>query len=514
MFNYSYANSYGNLGTYGRSGISVGLGKVRPSPGSITRVFNYCAGGTADLDLVLNCTFGNSPKSIAASKNNNPTIDPNVGLYTTIIFNNVNGTDGAIDVRNNVSGKSILHTFSNTKLYQVQSSDSGQYIYVTVQPTAQSITPQTVCYYVSDNYGVSFKSVGPSVFKNNKVYGIQSFAVSGNGQTLIASITADNGNSEAYSYLYVSTDAGSTWNLNQTAQNDYLFVQVCINKAGSIILALYDLYKHPNVGDASFTSYVYCSNGNFSNLTEIAQMTSSNDTIKNTKAIYFSSIQLEETAFISPGNNIGQGNVTIGIGQFGPGTTPSLGEIKTLSQKYTIKPNTGSSMILNGKLQGTGTSPYLSLPQLQNKNLSSLPYTINTIQFDALEKTGIAINGFVYNNGTYSSVGGSNAYGVWDAEAGGYQALQQGYAYLNSTITNGWQQISLINNNINISNNYWLSATISKDGKQIGLVGCDSVTNTTPNTPAGNFYVCLSTNFGSTWTIYQESYQPVGIYIN
>ena len=58
MYNYSYANSYGNLGTYGRNSVSVGLGRMRSSPGSITRSFNYCNLASRNLNVAFACTFG------------------------------------------------------------------------------------------------------------------------------------------------------------------------------------------------------------------------------------------------------------------------------------------------------------------------------------------------------------------------------------------------------------------------------------------------------------------------
>jgi outer membrane protein assembly factor BamB len=58
MFNYSYANSYGNLGTYGRSSVSVGLGRVKPGAGAITRTFNFCNLTAPDLQFAFACTFG------------------------------------------------------------------------------------------------------------------------------------------------------------------------------------------------------------------------------------------------------------------------------------------------------------------------------------------------------------------------------------------------------------------------------------------------------------------------
>jgi hypothetical protein len=65
MYNYSYANSYGNLGTYGRNSVSVGLGRMRSSPGSITRSFNYCNLASRNLNVAFACTFGLPRNSVS-----------------------------------------------------------------------------------------------------------------------------------------------------------------------------------------------------------------------------------------------------------------------------------------------------------------------------------------------------------------------------------------------------------------------------------------------------------------
>jgi len=61
-FNKTGYNTTGNLGTEGRIGASVALGKTRSTVGSITRKFNYCNRRSTNLTTSFLCTFNNFKK--------------------------------------------------------------------------------------------------------------------------------------------------------------------------------------------------------------------------------------------------------------------------------------------------------------------------------------------------------------------------------------------------------------------------------------------------------------------
>lgn len=69
--NYLGFNTWGNNGTYGRTTVACGLGKLRNTVGSTTRIYNYCSRTSVDpLACALNLTPGSNSGSNSNSNSN------------------------------------------------------------------------------------------------------------------------------------------------------------------------------------------------------------------------------------------------------------------------------------------------------------------------------------------------------------------------------------------------------------------------------------------------------------
>jgi hypothetical protein len=61
-------NTTGNNNTENRTGFAVALGRNRSTPGSTSRVFNYCNRGSPGLSYSFNCAFNNRRNSFTQNQ--------------------------------------------------------------------------------------------------------------------------------------------------------------------------------------------------------------------------------------------------------------------------------------------------------------------------------------------------------------------------------------------------------------------------------------------------------------
>jgi len=211
-------NNQASMSNYnsGRSIYAVGLGRMRSTPASITRKFNYCNLNAPDLNVAFRCTFDIPNKST-----------PEDGNYITIVCQN-----GAILVSTD-GGKNFtpkLTTPPISSLFQVSMSDTGRFQLVSdVDVNTQNSL------YISTDFGQTFiePKIPPSVD-----LAFISLAISRTGEyQTVVSKQNDN-------LVYYSKDFGFKWynsnelTLPSSPSEKLQIIGVSMNNLGTIQLAL------------------------------------------------------------------------------------------------------------------------------------------------------------------------------------------------------------------------------------------------------------------------------------
>lgn len=216
-------NTRGNNQTSGRTALAVGLGKLRNSPGSRSRIFNYCNKNSPDLNSTFKCVF-NIPDStpnpfayldgkyqiavgdnaFAISKDFGVTWEQKqnfagLNLRSVAVSNDgqyilAGGLNTPLFYSNN-GGLTFSQKYTSTLYYwfEIKMSKSGQY--------QTAIGPANTV-FVSNNYGESFNEIIiPNIGTSSSF-----LAMSYDGK--YQSITSANGNEQK---IWISNNYGNNW---------------------------------------------------------------------------------------------------------------------------------------------------------------------------------------------------------------------------------------------------------------------------------------------------------------
>lgn len=215
-------NTRGNNQTSGRTTLAVNLGKLRSSPGSTSRIFNYCNKNSTDLNSTFKCVFNipdYTPKPFVyldgkyqiAVGDNKFAISKDFGLTWEQKLNFAGLNLRTVAVSND--GRYILAGGLNTPLFysndggltfsqkysstfywfEIKMSKSGQY--------QTAIGPANTV-YISNNYGKTFDERTIQFIGASRSY----LAMSYDGK--YQSITLANG---IIQNIYISNDYGNNW---------------------------------------------------------------------------------------------------------------------------------------------------------------------------------------------------------------------------------------------------------------------------------------------------------------
>jgi photosystem II stability/assembly factor-like uncharacterized protein len=267
-------NTSGNNQTSGRTTNAVLLGKLRNTPGSISRKFKYCNNNSSDLIQTFRCVFDipSKPQDIsgkyqvavgynafAISKDFGLTWEqkPEFASYSlrSVAISNdgkyilAAGLNTPLFYSDN-GGTSFVQKFTNNTWFEIKISKSGQY--------QTAIGPNNKI-YVSNNYGNTFTII--NTFGNPQLqYNNNFLAMSYDGK--YQSITIIQGIYRSYNY-------GQTWNIIDlsTILNPPSFLQgISMSGDGKIQMAVdggnANVYKSTDYG-VTWT-YIYNIPGGYS----------------------------------------------------------------------------------------------------------------------------------------------------------------------------------------------------------------------------------------------------------
>ena len=305
-------NTSGNNQTSGRTTNAVLLGKLRNTPGSISRKFKYCNNNSSDLIQTFRCVFDipSKPQDISgkyqvAVGNNAFAISKDFGLtweqkpefasysLRSVAISNdgkyilAGGSNTPLFYSDN-GGTSFVQKFSNDSWFEIKISKSGQYqtaigpsnkIYVsnnygntfTIINTFgnpqldynnsflamsydgkyQSITlPIIKGIYISNNYGQTWNIIDLSTITNPPGF-LQGISMSGNGKIQMA---VDGGTTN----VYKSTDYGVTWTYIYYIPDGASLYFISLSETGQYVLIpdyLYNIWTSNDFGN-TFTNII------------------------------------------------------------------------------------------------------------------------------------------------------------------------------------------------------------------------------------------------------------------
>jgi Fibronectin type III domain len=196
--NYLGFNSWGNNGTYGRTSIACGLGKMRNTVGSTTRIYNYCSRTSVDpLACLLNFLPNSGSNSNSGSTKtipSSPTITSIVSGNNQLIVNFIAPTyDGGSPITNYLYSTDNGASFTSSELATSPITITGL-----INGTTYNVVIRAVNSIGTGAPSNSY-SATPSTVPNPPT---SLSATTGNTEATISFTAGSNGGSAITDYLY------------------------------------------------------------------------------------------------------------------------------------------------------------------------------------------------------------------------------------------------------------------------------------------------------------------------